>query len=113
MGEIRHLEIDLQNDVNRSLEFYLDDNDTISFVWYENENNERTKKISIGELYSTLREVSDWKEQIKREKANSEIKGWRDKCISIEKEKTKIEEENWKLRGDLQALRETIKIVGK
>jgi uncharacterized membrane-anchored protein len=113
MGEIRKLVIDFQDDINRGLELCLDDNDVISFVWYEDGDNQRTKKISIAELYSILKEVSDWKEKIKREQTNIEIKGWMNRCSTLEHENEKLRGDIWKLKVDLQALRETIKIVGQ
>lgn len=103
--------IEFKNDQDREISMYLDDNDVLYFDYLDSGDTQHTEKILVSDLYKVLRENVDWKAQIKRAKENEEIKGWIERCKNSEKEKEKIENENRKLRGQVESLKEAIRIV--
>lgn len=105
------LKIEFKNDQDREISMYLDNNDVLYFEYLDSGDTQNTEKILVSDLYKVLRENDDWKAQIKRAKENEEIKGWIERCKNSEKEKEKVENENRKLRGQVESLKEAIRIV--
>jgi hypothetical protein len=91
---------------------YLKPEDSLSIEYDEYKDSDYTRPISVQELFDLVTYSGDRLKKVADEALQKQIDEWTATGKKMQTELKASLEENWRLKAKIQALTETIKIVG-